>query len=87
MANTGGYNNYNLGLRYSKQALTNQINALENACKAPDTVPSLASLATKLRLSSMITEALKTLPAKEIKVLENKKILVESIFSIDDEEY
>ena len=87
MANTGVYNNYNLGLRYSKQALTNQINALENACKAQDTVPSLASLATKLRLSSMITEALKTLPAKEIKVLENKKILVESIFSIDDEEY
>ena len=87
MANTGGYNNYNLGLRYSKQAITNQINTLENACKALNTVPAPASLATKLRLSSMIIEALRTLPAKEIKVLEYKIILIESSLSIDDEEY
>ena len=62
-------------MKNSKQALTKQITALENNCKALDTVSAIASVATKLRLSSLIIEALETISEEE------------NLKNIDDEEY
>ena len=74
-------------MKYSKQALTKQITALENNCEALDTVSAIASVETKLRISSLIIEALETISEEENKVLEFKEKVVKAILNIDDEEY
>ena len=42
---------------------------------------------TKLRISSLIIEALETISEEENKVLEFKEKVVKAILNIDDEEY
>ena len=48
---------------------------------------AIASVATKLRVSNLIIEALETISEEENKVLEFKEKVVKAILNIDDEEY